>query len=270
MRVDERERRVARECDALSRRPNGGRRLYGRREVEFARQFENAVAIDMRLDEIGDRLEARLERVRLARLHEAQMAFGQGNLVIARQGAEDGHAHRLDRLDDEPPMPLAADAIDDHARNFEPRVVRDATLDDRRGGLRLTADVDHQQDRYAKRRRHVSRGAGAPACRRNAVEKTHRGFAQSERARSCRLHGERRQKAGRHGPGIEIDAFPSRGCGMEGRVDVIGTGFEADHVQAAPLERAQEPERRRRLAAARARRGDHQAAGHAPAPRQGR
>ena len=78
--------------------------------------------------------------------------------------------------------------------------------------------------------------AEAPArrsCARNPVEETHRGFAQSKRALPRRLRGERGQKIARHRPGIEIDALPPRRRGMEGRVDIIGTGLEADHVDAA-------------------------------------
>src|ERR1700689_5589301 len=61
MRIDERERRVARKRDALSRRPNRDGRSRGKSAIESAGQCENTAAIDMRLDEIGDRLEARLE-----------------------------------------------------------------------------------------------------------------------------------------------------------------------------------------------------------------
>ena len=89
MGVDERKRRVARERDALSRRPDRGGRGRRRSEIELAGQRENAGAIDMRLDEIGDRLEPRLERPRLARLHEAEMALGQRDRVVARQRADD-------------------------------------------------------------------------------------------------------------------------------------------------------------------------------------
>ena len=53
---------------------------------------------------------------------------------------------------------------------------------------------------------------------------------------------------------------PRRG-GMEGRIDIVGTGLEADDGEAPPPERAQEPERDRGLAAAGAGRGDHEAAG---------
>ena len=115
MRVDERERRVARERNALSRRAKRDGRAHGRREVEIRSEGEDAIAIDMRLDEIGDSLEPRLERLRLAHLHEAKMALRQRNRVVARQRANDRNSHRLDRLADQPAMALAADAIDDDA-----------------------------------------------------------------------------------------------------------------------------------------------------------
>ena len=51
------------------------------------------------------------------------MALGQRDLIVARQCADNGHAHRLDRPDHEPAMALATDAIDDHPRDFEPRVI---------------------------------------------------------------------------------------------------------------------------------------------------
>ena len=187
----------------------GGRTATGaaaaRNAIEFARQCENAVAIDMHLDEIGDRLEARVERLRLARLNEAQMALGQRDRVVARQRAQDWSADRLDGLRDQPAVALAADAIDNDAGHFEPLVISPAALDHRSRRLRLAANVDDEQDRHGERRRHIGRGAGAPACRRHAVEQSHRRFAQSKRASSRRLGGKRRQKLGRHGPGIEVD-----------------------------------------------------------------
>ena len=238
MRVDEGERRVARERDALSRRPNRDWRRRGRNAIEFARQCENAVAIDMRLDEIGDRLEARVERLRLGRLNEAQMALRQRDIFVARHRAHDWNADRLDGLRDQPAVALAADAIDNDAGDFEPLVISAAALDDRGRRLRLAANVDDEQDRHGERRRHIGRGAGAPACRRHAVEQPHRRFAQSKRASSRRLRGKRRQKLRRHGPGIEVDAFPPGRGGVKGRIDIIGARFEADNVDIATPERA--------------------------------
>ena len=207
MRVDERKRRVARERDALARGPERGRARRGRSEIEFAGQRQDSVAIDMRLDEIGDRIEARVERLRLARLHQAEMALGQRDLVVARQRADDRNPHRLDRLDDEPAMALAADAIDDDAGDFQPLVIGRAALDDRRRRLRLARHVDDQQDRHAERRRDVGRGAAAPALAgtpsNSPIEASH----SASVAFVHRLRGERGQKVGRHGPGIEVDAL---------------------------------------------------------------
>ena len=216
----------------------------------------------MRLDEIRDRLEPRVERLRLACLHQAEMPLRQRNCVVARQRADDRNTDRLDRFDDEPAMALAADAIDDDARDLQPLVISRAALDDRRRRLRLTCDVDDQQDWHAERGSDVGRGAGAPGLGRDAVEQAHRGFAERKRALSRRSRREHSQKARPHRPGIEVDAFAPRRRGMEGRVDIVRAGLEADDVDAAAFECAQEAECRRGLAAARARGGDHETVGH--------
>ena len=166
-------------------------------------------------------------------------------------------------------MALAADAIDHDAGDAEPLVVSRATLDDRRRRLRLPRHVEDQQDWHAERGGDIGRGAAAAALRRDAIEQPHRGFAQRELAFSRRLRGERGQKLGRHRPGIEIDALAPRRRGVEGRIDIVGAGLQADHVDAAAPERAQKAERHRRLAAAGTRRGDHEGAGHAAPPSSG-
>ena len=114
---------------------------------------------------------------------------------------------RLDRVDDEPAMALAADAIDDDAGDVEPRIIGRAALDDRRRRLRLPRDIENQQDRHAERRYDIGRGAAAAACRGHAVEQPHRGFAERKRVLARRLLSERGQELRRHRPGIEIDAF---------------------------------------------------------------
>ncbi len=108
---------------ASAMRCPGGRKRdrsrRGRNESEFAGQCEDAVAIDMRLDKIGHCFEPRVERLRLARLHQAEMAFGQRDLVVSRQRADDRNPGRVDRLEDELAMALAADAIDDDASDAQ-------------------------------------------------------------------------------------------------------------------------------------------------------
>ena len=190
----------------------GGRSAAGARggeaPFEFAGQRKHAAAIDVRLDEVRDRLEPGLERMRFARLHEAEMALGQRDLVVSGQRAEDRDPHRLDRVDDQPAMALAADAIDDDAGDAEPRVVRSAALDHRRRRLRLPGDVEDEQDRHAERGGDVGRGAAAPALRRNAVEQPHRGFAKRKLAFGRRLSGERGENLG--GMAQESRLTPSR------------------------------------------------------------
>ena len=67
---------------------------------------------------------------------------------------------------DEPPMPLAADAVDDDAGDPQALIVGRAALDDGRRRLRLTRDVDDQEHRQAERRRDVGRGAAASGAAR--------------------------------------------------------------------------------------------------------
>ena len=105
------------------------------------------------------------------------MAFGKGDGFVARQRADDRDPERLDRLRDEPPVPLAADPVDHDAGDAEPSVVDGAALDDGRGRLGLARHVDDEEDRKSERRRDVGRGAAAAGRRRNAVEQAHRGLA---------------------------------------------------------------------------------------------
>ena len=194
------------------------------------------------------------------------MAFGQGDFFVARQRSNHRDPQRLDRLRDQPPMPLAADPVDHDAGDAEPPVVDGAALDDSGGRLRLARHVDDEEDRKSERRRDVGRGAAAAKRRRNAVEQAHRGLAQSERAPGRRLGGERPHELRRHRPGIEIDAVAAGSRGVKGGIDIVGAGLQARRRESAPPEGAQKAERQSRLAAARARRGDHQAAGHGCAP----
>ncbi len=151
-----------------------------RGEAEIACDRHRAAAVDMRLDDIGDRIEARVERLRLARLDEAEVPLRQSYGFAARQRADDRNAERLDRVDHEAAMPLAADTVDDHAGDLEAPVVSRAALDDRGGRLGLARDVDDEEDRHAERGRDVRRRAAAPARRGHAVEQPHRGFAERQ------------------------------------------------------------------------------------------
>ena len=135
----------------------------GRREAHRARERADPRHIDMRLDEVGDGLEPRFERIGLARLHEPQVALGQGDGVAARQRADDRDAQRLNGVGRKAAVALAADPVQDHAGQAQPVVVSRAALDDRRGRLRLAGDVERQEHRKAEDGGDVGRGAARPA-----------------------------------------------------------------------------------------------------------
>ena len=222
----------------------------------------------MGFDDVGDRIEARVERLRLARLDEPQMALRQSQLVAARQRSDDGDCERLDRLDHEPAMPLAADAVEDDARDHQALVIGRAAHDDGRGRLRLARDVDDKEHGHAESGGDVGRGAAASRRGRHAVEEPHRGLAERQRTAHRSAPRQRGQEVRRHRPGIEIDALDAGRGGVKSRIDIVGAGLEADDGEAAPTEGAQEAEHDRGLAAARTGRGDHEAPGQSGASEQ--
>ena len=121
MRIEERERGVAGERDPLSGRMERGFACMDETRSRAPERPSTRSRIDMGLDEIGERLELGLQRLRLARLHETEMPLGQRDPVVARQRADDGNADRLDRLRDQPAMTVAADAVDDDACKISSR-----------------------------------------------------------------------------------------------------------------------------------------------------
>ena len=219
----------------------------------------------MGLDEVGHRLEPRLERFDFPGLDKPQVPLGQSNAIVSRQRADDRDPDRLDRLDCKPAVTFAADAIDDDAGQAQALVVEAHALDHGGGRLRLAGNIEDEQDRHAERGGDIGRGAASTWWRRYAVEQPHRGFAERQRPSGRGLGRERLQKFRPHRPGIEIDAFAAGRDGVKRRINVIGTGFQTDDRDAPPPERPEETERQSRLAAARTGRGDHEPASHGDA-----
>ena len=91
MRIDEGERRVACERDAVAgRRQRRCRSAGGDRDRTSG--GKDRVEVDMPLDRIGEPVEPRVEVGMLARLHQAEMPRRQRHRLVARQRAEEGHA----------------------------------------------------------------------------------------------------------------------------------------------------------------------------------
>ena len=188
----------------------------------------------------------------LARLHETEMPLGQRKIGVARDGAEDGNAERIDGVGHEPPMSLAADAIEHDAADYDLRVVSDEAAHQRRRRLRLPRHVDDEQHRQSKSRGKVCRRAAAAWRTLDAVEQAH-GALDDEKigARPAPLH-QRIDQLGRHRPAVEIEALPSRGGLMESGVDIVGPHLRRLYRQPAAPERREDRQRHGRLAGRRA------------------
>ena len=112
MRVEERECRVPRHRDALSRRRMaGGASIRHRAPARPARPATGSI-IDPRVrgDEIRNLVQPRVEIAGFARLHQPEVPLRQRDVGRSRQGADDRNAQCLDRLGRQPGMPGAADA----------------------------------------------------------------------------------------------------------------------------------------------------------------
>ncbi len=101
-------------------------------------------------DEIRHLLQARIQVVRFSRLHQAEVPLGQGDAWGTWQRPDDRDTQCLDRLGCQPGMPRAAKPVEHDTGDGQARIVGCKALDDRRRGLRLAADVQHQQHRPAE------------------------------------------------------------------------------------------------------------------------
>jgi hypothetical protein len=154
---------------------------------------------------------------------------------------------------------LAREFVEDHAGDRHILSVTRKAERDRGGGLRLSADIEHQHHGPSGRRRDIGGRAVAPgAGRGNAVEQSHDALGQHE----ISVVGDPQQRldpAARLRPGIEIERCPAGGDGVKRRVDIIRSAFIGLHDPAAPSERGEQRQGQRRLAAAAGGRGDDQA-----------
>jgi hypothetical protein len=73
-------------------------------------------------------------------------------------------------------MPLAADAVENDARDTHGGIVRGESPHHGRGRLRLSGDIEDQHDGQPKARGEVGRGARAAAWTGRAVEQPHDAF----------------------------------------------------------------------------------------------
>ncbi len=256
VRIDEAERAVAGERDALARRRQGhiGDRRSG--DVQRRGDAHDRVEIKMLFGGLGEAIDEQCQIGMFAGLHQAEMALGQSECGLASQRAEDGNIERSDGVRDQRAMPFAADAVQDHAGDAHARVVRREAANQRGRRLRLPRHVDDEDDRQGKLRGEVGGGAAAAGRRRGAVEQAHDALDHQRVGAGGGVHGEAVEERRRHRPAVEIDARRAGHRGMKRRIDVIRPGLGRAHGDAAALERGEQRQRHRGLAGAGLRRGD--------------
>ena len=77
------------------------------------------------------------------------MALRQIDFFVAGQGPQNRNFERFDGLGHEAAMTRTSNPVQDHPGDLYAWVEAGAALDNRRRGLRLSAGVDHKQDRPA-------------------------------------------------------------------------------------------------------------------------
>ena len=248
MRIDEGEGRVGRERDALTRRRQGGDRLPA--NSEGCGEGLDTGEVAMALGELGEAVQAKLEVVVLERLHQAEVALGEMDRLVARYGADHGNVERGDGALDRGAMAVAADAVEDDTGDANARI--EAGKAEHRGGgrLGLARDVEHEKDRQAKLNGKLGGCALPDGAGARAVEQAHRRLDDEEIGSGRCLVGDAVEERRAHGPAVEIEARRARSFGMEGGVDIVGTAFGGTDAQPAAAERGKQSERDRGFAGA--------------------
>ena len=184
---------------------------------------------------------------------EAEVALGHLQLGVAGQRAE--HRDVRQRLAQQRGVGLAADAVEDHARDVHVGVERAIAVDDRRDRARHRGRVDDQHDRCMEQLRHVGgRGQLAPpGC---AVIEPHHTLDDGD-VRAVRAVVEQRRDELRAGQ--ERVEVATRAAGRErvvAGVDEVRADLERRRLVAALGERGDQPAGDGRLARAGARARD--------------
>ena len=135
-------------------------------------------------------------------------------------------------------MTLAGDTVQNRARDLQSGIERRESPRDGAGRLRLSADVDREDDGNAETNGDIGRRAGAPAIAGDAVEQAHRRFDdQNVVFLRCRMQN-RRHVAWRHRPTVDIRAIRPAGGSMKCRIDVVRSAFQRAHPPSVRRESA--------------------------------
>ena len=217
----------------------------------------------MALGKVGETRKPRGEVGVLARLDEAEMPFGQGQRLIAGNDAEHRHARGLHGFRDQDAMALAADAVEHDAGDAHRVIVR--------AKPRATAAADCDWPATSRmsstgRWKRAARSAVAPRRPGGPASPSNRPITPSITSISASRAASQASASRRSGGIAQLSRLTLGAAGrrgMEGGIDVIGARFRRADRNPATRQRGEQRERHRRLAGARARgRDDEAARGH--------
>ena len=229
----------------------GGNARAAVANVNWRRAGDHRVEIEMALRQVGEAIETRGKIGVLAGLHQAEMALGQCQRLVARQRADDRHVQRGDGVGHQHPVPFAADAVEHDAERCGPRG-RDRAKP-RTTAAAVCACAATSSTRSTGRPKRAARSAVAPERPGNpgdAVEQAHDAFDHQDLGVARRIGRERIEQRRRHRPAVEIDARRAGRGGMERGIDVVRACLGGPHRDAAPRQRRQQRKRDRGLAGA--------------------
>lgn len=217
--------------------------------------IEDPVEVEAAFGHVGEAGEVGREVGVFGGLDEAEVAFREGEGGIAWDGAQGGKADAGESGLDAGAVAGAGDAVEDDSADAHAGAVGVHAVSDGGRGLRLAGDVEHEKDREGEAFGEVCAGAGAAVRARDTVEEAHGAFDE-EKAGAL---GQVVDEGGGHGPGVEVGAGLAGGGGVEGWIDVVGTGFGGAEGDAAAAEGGDEGEGDGGLAGAGAGGGDEPA-----------
>src|SRR5436309_3756337 len=184
------------------------------------------------------------------------MPFRQVERRIAHDGAYHAQPDRLDDIARQPPVPLAAEAVEHDAGHTDVRIVSGKTLGDGGGRGGLSRNVEHQKHRQSVEPGEIGGRARSAFRSGDTVEQTHRAFEDDVFGVIRCLRGQSVEQGRGHRPAVEIDARQASSGGVEAGIDIVRSGLRAAYLQSAASERAQQADGDAGLARAGARRAD--------------
>ena len=213
----------------------------GRGDARRCGELHDVIEIKVAFGQVGEEREPLIEIAMLARLHESEMALGEGERLVARDRAEDRNSQSHGRTGHESPMPLAADAVEHDAADPDLRIVHGETAHQRRRRLRLPRDIDHEQHRQAEAGGEVC-GRSAPPWRRASMP-SNSPIAPSMTSISAPPAASPMSASSSAGFIAQLSRLRLGAAGrrrMEGGIDIVGAGLGGMHRNPAPSERREQ------------------------------